>query len=143
MTQQEQIEYDARKKTLRRNIRIDDDIRFDDFKAGTLVIRNTQDYSEEGIKHILGELKKQRLSLHSGLTQANKVIESTEHLANELTAEEREEMEHTRKVLQNIGRLQERDKAMQQRDSLLKDLKEVNGQDKRIRDAVGNHLKLE
>jgi len=100
------VKFDERRKLMTRTIHGTQDIVLGAVKVGVLKENNTQEYQEDGIRYVLGELKAQKLSLQQALGQASATIEATKHLG-EMTQFEKDLKEALQRVAQLEKRTQE------------------------------------
>lgn len=136
MTQTENMKYDSRKKILHRTVKEKDVINLANKKAGTYDILNTQEYSVEGIKLLVGELKNQKQQIEEMLAQHNKVIESTQHLDDD------DSLKELRQKLEQLELLKRKHKSQEVRDNLITDHQVVCRQLNDVLEAVGSHIKF-
>lgn len=134
--QQDTMKFDSRRKELTRTIIDVNELKLGEKVAGRYDIRNVQVYDEEGIKHVVGELKQQKLQQQKILSQVNATLDATKHL------DESDELKQFRKMFQQMQQLQGRHKALEQRDMAINNLEECNKQLTQIKDVVGEHIKL-
>lgn len=137
MTQKETYKYDQRTKTLYRKVTDEDNIKLNGKDSGKYKIVNEQEYDEEGIRQLIGELKNQRVQIEEMLSKVNKTLDSTNHL------EEDNALVELRENLKKLQMIDKRLQAKEQRDNLLDSHRVVAEQMNNIRQAVNGQLDIE
>lgn len=131
---EEKYRFDARRKILHRTVLQKDKITLAGQDAGSYDITNKQEYTEEGVRALVGELKRQRQDVQNALSRVNATIDATNHL------EDDDSLRALRESLNRLKQIESRYKAQEQRDSLLLDLQMIGKQHAMITEAVGSHI---
>lgn len=136
----EKYEFDSRRKILRRTIHETGEVKSPDKDViGTYRTHNEQEYKEDGVKHLIKELKKQREQIEKALSQLNK----DEELASKAPVfegingyDDFLKVQETCKIYAKIKGNKE------QKAYFMEQLGVVNKQLNEIINAVGKHMKI-